>query len=96
MAALVLGKGVGISFFAWIGLKIGLVRLPSSVCFCQIVGLGFLAGVGFTMSLFISVLAFKGQAELIEQAKLGVLLGSIIAGILGIAILLFPSKKLSD
>jgi NhaA family Na+:H+ antiporter len=48
------------------------------------------------MSLFISVLAFKGQAELIEQAKLGVLLGSIIAGILGIAILLFPSKKLSD
>jgi len=93
MAALVLGKGIGISLFAWIGLKIGLVRLPSSVCFSQIVGVGFLAGIGFTMSLFISVLAFKGQAELIEQAKLGILLGSIIAGILGMIILLFSSKN---
>jgi len=93
VAALVLGKGIGISLFAWLGLKIGLVRLPSSVCFSQIVGVGFLAGIGFTMSLFISVLAFKGQAELIEQAKLGILLGSIIAGILGMAILLFTSKN---
>jgi NhaA family Na+:H+ antiporter len=93
LLALVLGKGIGISLFAWLGLKMGLVRLPSSVCFSQIVGVGFLAGVGFTMSLFISVLAFEGQAELIEQAKLGILLGSLIAGILGVLILLFSSKK---
>jgi NhaA family Na+:H+ antiporter len=45
------------------------------------------------MSLFISVLAFEGQAELIEQAKLGILLGSLIAGILGVLILLFSSKN---
>jgi NhaA family Na+:H+ antiporter len=57
------------------------------------VGVGFLAGVGFTMSLFISVLAFEGQAELIEQAKLGILLGSLIAGMLGVLILLFSSKN---
>ncbi|MFT4655175.1 MAG: NhaA family Na+:H+ antiporter, partial [Patiriisocius sp.] len=93
LLALVLGKGIGISLFAWLGLKMGLVRLPSSVCFSQIVGVGFLAGVGFTMSLFISVLAFEGQAELIEQAKLGILLGSLIAGILGVLILLFSSKN---
>ncbi|MGK0306445.1 MAG: NhaA family Na+:H+ antiporter [Gammaproteobacteria bacterium] len=93
MLALVLGKGIGISLFAWLGLKMGLVRLPSSVCFSQIVGVGFLAGVGFTMSLFISVLAFEGQAELIEQAKLGILLGSLIASILGVFILLFSSKN---
>jgi NhaA family Na+:H+ antiporter len=93
MLALVLGKGIGISLFAWLGLKMGLVRLPSSVCFSQIVGVGFLAGVGFTMSLFISVLAFEGQAELIEQAKLGILLGSLIAGMLGVLILLFSSKN---
>jgi NhaA family Na+:H+ antiporter len=93
MLALVLGKGIGISLFAWLGLKMGLVRLPPSVCFSQIVGVGFLAGVGFTMSLFISVLAFEGQAELIEQAKLGILLGSLIAGMLGVLILLFSSKN---
>ena len=93
LLALVLGKGIGISLFAWLGLKMGLVRLPASVCFSQIVGVGFLAGVGFTMSLFISVLAFEGQAELIEQAKLGILLGSLIAGILGVLILLFSSKN---
>jgi NhaA family Na+:H+ antiporter len=93
LLALVLGKGIGISLFAWLGLKMGLVRLPSSVCFSQIVGVGFLAGVGFTMSLFISVLAFEGHPELIEQAKLGILLGSLIAGILGVLILLFSSKN---
>jgi NhaA family Na+:H+ antiporter len=57
------------------------------------VGIGFLAGIGFTMSLFISALAFEGQPELIEQAKLGILFGSIIAGILGTVFLLFASRK---
>jgi NhaA family Na+:H+ antiporter len=71
----------------------GLSKIAPSVCFSQIVGVGFLAGVGFTMSLFISVLAFEGQAELIEQAKLGILLGSLIAGMLGVLILLFSSKN---
>jgi NhaA family Na+:H+ antiporter len=55
----------------------------------------FLAAVGLTMSLFVSVLAFMGQAELIEQTKLGIVLGSIIAGILGMTISLFSSKNWS-
>jgi NhaA family Na+:H+ antiporter len=90
--ALVLGKGIGISFFAWLGLKVGAVRLPDGVTFSHIIGIGFLAGVGFTMSLFISVLAFEGQPALIEQAKLGILFGSLIAGIIGAAILFSVSK----
>jgi len=70
-----------------VGLKVGAVRLPDGVTFSHIIGIGFLAGVGFTMSLFISVLAFEGQPALIEQAKLGILFGSLIAGIIGAAIL---------
>ncbi|WP_028870086.1 Na+/H+ antiporter NhaA [Psychromonas arctica] len=90
---LVLGKGIGISFFAWLGLKMGMLRLPADVQFSHIVGIGFLAGMGFTMSLFISALAFEGQPALIEQAKLGILLGSLIAGIIGTVILLFISRE---
>ncbi|MBU2916732.1 Na+/H+ antiporter NhaA [Psychrosphaera sp. F3M07] len=92
ICGLVLGKGIGISLFAWFSLKIGLVRLPPNIHFSHIVGIGFLAGVGFTMSLFISALAFAGQPVLIEQAKLGILFGSIIAGVLGIIIFSLPTK----
>jgi len=90
---LVLGKGVGISIFAWLALKVGMARLPDGVYFNHIVGIGFLGGIGFTMSLFISALAFEGQSELIAQAKLGIFLGSLIAGIVGTLILLFVSRK---
>lgn len=90
---LVLGKGIGISIFAWLALKAGMARLPEGVRFSHIVGVGFLAGVGFTMSLFISALAFEGQPALIEQAKLGILLGSLIAGIVGTVILVCVSRK---
>lgn len=90
---LVIGKGIGISLFAWLALKVGIARLPEGVHFNHIVGIGFLAGVGFTMSLFISALAFEGQPAMIEQAKLGILLGSLIAGIIGTVILVCVSKK---
>jgi NhaA family Na+:H+ antiporter len=87
----VLGKGIGISLFAWLGLKVGAVRLPNGMTFPHIIGIGFLAGVGFTMSLFISALAFEGQPALIEQAKLGILFGSLLAGIIGATILFLVS-----
>lgn len=90
---LVLGKGIGISFFAWLALKMDIARLPKDVCFNHIIGIGFLAGIGFTMSLFISALAFEGQPILIEQAKLGILFGSIIAGIVGTTFLLLASRN---
>jgi NhaA family Na+:H+ antiporter len=90
---LVLGKGIGISIFAWIALKTGIARLPKDIHFNQIIGIGFLAGIGFTMSLFISALAFEGQPALIEQAKLGILFGSIIAGVVGAIFLYLAARK---
>lgn len=90
---LVVGKGIGISMFAWLALRIGIARLPEGVNFSNIVGIGFLAGIGFTMSLFISALAFAGQPALIQQGKLGILLGSLVAGIIGTVIFVWASRK---
>ena len=93
LLGLVLGKGIGISIFAWLALKTGLARLPEDVHFSHIIGVVFLAGVGFTMSLFISALAFEGQPALIAQAKMVILLGSLMAAIVGTVMLLFISRK---
>lgn len=90
---LVVGKGIGISMFAWLALRIGIARLPEGVNFSHIVGIGFLAGIGFTMSLFISALAFAGQPALIQQGKLGILLGSLVAGTIGTVIFVWASRK---
>ncbi|MEE4276866.1 MAG: Na+/H+ antiporter NhaA [Halieaceae bacterium] len=84
---LVLGKSVGIWLFAWLGLKLGLARMPSSLSYTHLLGLGLLAGIGFTMSLFIGALAFEAAPQLQEQAKIGILLGSVVAAILGTSVL---------
>jgi NhaA family Na+:H+ antiporter len=83
---LVLGKPLGIALFIWLAVKVGLGQRPPDLTWARIVGLGALAGVGFTMSIFISNLAFQDEA-LIGQAKLGVLVASVIAGAVGFVIL---------
>lgn len=80
--ALVLGKTVGITFFSWLSAKIGVAALPDKVTWTQIFGVAMLGGIGFTMSLFISNLAFKDPAY-IDQAKVGILFGSLVAGFAG-------------
>jgi len=92
MAGLVLGKVIGISLFAWVGIRLGVVTTPSGLEFRHIVGLGFLAGIGFTMSFFISALAFEQAPALLAQAKIGVLIGSLLAGVLGVIWMLFATK----
>ena len=87
-SAMVLGKICGITLFAWLAVKSGLSRLPTGLAFPQVFALSCLAGVGFTMSLFIASLGFAGHPELLAQAKLGILAGSIIAAILGTALFL--------
>ena len=82
---LLLGKPLGIFLGAWLALRLGLGTLPEGVGFKGILAVGFLAGVGFTMALFIAGLAFAG--ELLDQAKVGVLGASLLAGILGFALL---------
>ena len=87
MIGLVLGKPVGISLASWAAVKSGLAALPTSVTWHHIIGTGFLAGIGFTMALFISGLAFA-HTHLEREAQLSILLGSVAATILGISILL--------
>ena len=93
---LCVGKVAGISGFAWLGIKSGLCSLPDGVRFIHIVALGLLAGIGFTMSLFISALAFADQPQLLMDAKLGILSGSLFAGIAGVTLfLLYPPQAAS-
>lgn len=81
---LVPGKIIGISLFTWIALRLRLGKLPKGVAWRELLGIGFLGGIGFTMSLFISNLAFV-QDELVESAKIGILVSSMAAGVIGLA-----------
>lgn len=87
ICGLVLGKLVGIVGATWLGWKLGLGRLPTAASFHHIIGVALLGGIGFTMSIFISELAFAGKDELLVQAKAGVLLASVIAGVAGFLVL---------
>ena len=82
---LLVGKPIGIALFAWAAVKLGLAGLPAGVRGAHLVGVGFLGGIGFTMSLFIANLAF-GDTTL-ELSKVGVLGASTLAGIIGYVIL---------
>ena len=92
--ALVVGKPAGIVLCALVSVKAGLARLPDKTTWAMIFGGGCLAGIGFTMSLFIADLALDGR--LLETAKIGILCGSVVSGILGMAILRFGSKTESE
>ncbi|WP_346839337.1 Na+/H+ antiporter NhaA [Microbulbifer sp. SAOS-129_SWC] len=87
IAGLVLGKLAGIVGATWVGWKLGLGRLPNLATFHHIIGVALLGGIGFTMSIFISELAFAGKLDLLVQAKAGILLASVIAGIAGFLVL---------
>ena len=89
---LLVGKQVGIVGLAWIAVKSGIARLPEGVGWLQVWGLSLIAGIGFTMSLFIGNLAFASPG-LINAVKLGVLSGSVIAALLGVIILLQGGKR---
>jgi NhaA family Na+:H+ antiporter len=86
IAGLILGKQLGISLFAWLAVKSGISEMPQGVTWLHIYGAGWLAGIGFTMSLFISDLAFM-NSPLLDVAKLGILAASLVAGIGGWIIL---------
>jgi NhaA family Na+:H+ antiporter len=84
--ALMVGKPIGITLATWIGLRLKLGVLPPRTTMATIFGLGALAGIGFTVSLFISELAFRHEL-FVNEAKLGIFIGSGIAGIVGALIL---------
>ena len=91
---LFVGKFVGISLMSFLGVKLKITELPKGVNFKQIIGVAILAGVGFTMSIFIANLAYMGAPTFIDSAKIGILIGSFISGIIGYIILRLSSKTI--
>jgi Na+:H+ antiporter, NhaA family len=91
VAGLVLGKIAGVTAFTWLVTKTGITRLPEGVAWGQLVGVAALAGIGFTVSLFITSLAFQTPA-IQDAAKIGILAASLLAGLLG-ALLLGRSRR---
>jgi NhaA family Na+:H+ antiporter len=87
---LVVGKLVGVTTFSWLAVKLGLGRLPDGVTWSHIIGVAAVAGVGFTVALFIAGLAFTD--EMLDQAKLGVLCASLAAAVLGATLLTRASR----
>ena len=85
-AGLLLGKPIGVVGFVFIAVRSGLCRLPAGAAWPGMIGVGLLAGIGFTMSLFIANLAFANRATL-DQAKIGVLAASVVAALAGLAFL---------
>jgi Na+:H+ antiporter, NhaA family len=81
--SLFLGKTVGVALFSYAGIRLKLAGLPVNVSFGQIIGTAMLAGVGFTMSMFIANLAFAGVPMLMDSAKIGILAGSLVSGVAG-------------
>jgi NhaA family Na+:H+ antiporter len=84
---LMVGKPVGIFAFSWVAVQIGLARLPAGVNWAAMLGAGCLAGIGFTMSLFVAGLALEG--ELLEAGKIGTLAGSAVSATLGAVLLIW-------
>jgi NhaA family Na+:H+ antiporter len=86
---LIVGKTVGVTLFSWLAIRFGVSPLPRGVSWPQMVAVAMLAGIGFTVALFITGLAYKGDGlEVFDtQARMGILLASLIASILGLAML---------
>lgn len=95
---LVIGKPLGISLISRLAVRLGFSVLPEGTGWAHIFGVGLLAGIGFTMSVFISLLSFTGRALPLSQAKFSILLASLLAGIAGsifLTSLRQPKKKIS-
>ncbi len=94
LTGLVFGKPLGIMMAALIAVKMGIARLPQAVNWRSLLGYAFLAGIGFTMSLFVAMLAFDDTA-LVDAAKRGIIAGSLLAGVAG-AVMLRVGRALRD
>ena len=94
-AGLIVGKQIGIFGFAWVAIRNKWASLPPGMCWQHIYGLSCLAGIGFTMSLFIGGLAFDAP-EQIDAVKLGVLGGSIMSALIGLSVLYLASAKVPN
>jgi NhaA family Na+:H+ antiporter len=94
VAGLVVGKPIGVLAFSWLAVRAGVAALPSGVRWSDVLVVGLVAGIGFTMALFIATLALPPGA-LIDVAKLGILLASVTAGSVGLLVgrFLLPATR---
>ena len=95
-AGLFLGKQLGIFGAIWLAWRLRLADLPAGATLRQVWGVALLAGIGFTMSLFIGELAFRDSAGLMDQVKIGVLAGSILSAVAGAVVLLGARSETHD
>ena len=91
MAGLIFGKPIGVFVFAFIGVALGLCSFPEDLKWKNIISVGFLGGIGFTMSIFITLLAFDNE-NLINNSKIAILVASVIAGLIGFLLLKWTLK----
>ena len=96
IAGLVLGKPLGVTLFCFLAVSIGICRLPNVLAWRHIIGAGLLGGIGFTMSIFITYLAFPGNAEAISASKMAILLASLLAGSVGMLWLRLVTNNASE
>ncbi|MEZ5537840.1 MAG: Na+/H+ antiporter NhaA [Thiolinea sp.] len=89
---LVVGKPLGIVLLAWLNLKLGWGQLPPGVTLWHLLGVGMLAGIGFTMSIFVAALSFDGSVQLLTEAKASIMLATTIAALAGTSLLLVLDK----
>ncbi len=94
LLGLVVGKFLGITGASWLVLKLGVAQLPKDTRLTQIAGVSLLAGIGFTMSIFVAELAFGGREDLLLVAKTGILAASLVAGVAGFIWLYLTSPPL--
>jgi NhaA family Na+:H+ antiporter len=92
---LVIGKPLGITLFSWLAVRSGLARLPDGVNMGHVFGAGLIAGIGFTMSIFIDQLSFENNPQVLDLAKTAILSASVLAAMLGAAwfMLTSPSSR---
>ena len=91
-AGLFIGKQLGVFSFTWAAISLGLADCPRDASFLQLYGVSLLCGIGFTMSLFIGLLAFAGAPHLQDGVKVGVLAGSLASAVLGTLVLRFAHR----
>lgn len=87
ICGLVVGKLIGINLFSYLAITLKWSSLPQNASWKQMLGVGFLAGIGFTMSIFIALLSFRTSDDIQDEAKFAILLASVLAGILGFTVL---------
>lgn len=93
IGGLIVGKLTGIGLFSLLAIKLRISSLPQNSNWTHMIGVGFLAGIGFTMSIFIALLSFKGEIEIQDESKFAILIASFVAAVLGYVILSLSGKN---